>query len=243
MAVDYFLEIFGGTGAVILGIGTCIWGFLKSHECKCNYKDEKLDPTDVLEKDWETKGDEFPETEKNIELKEEDEEDESKVDKWTHYNRLIFAKKENCNWEINIPKGHGTVFIHTSIDRQPPSYNNKMHYLRINIKNVKKGMKIKFQQKHFDEMCMEGATMHKNIEKNITKDGVHIFETACLVGENQGRNVIFEQLGVFISGDEQEIKNVIIDEAYYGEKWSFYKIFCCKKHCKTILCRKKKNNN
>ena len=33
----------------------------------------------------------------------------------------------------------------------------------------------------------------------------------------------------------KDIKNVIIDEAYYGEKWSFYKLCCCR----TILCRKK----
>ena len=39
MAVDYLIEIFGGTGAVVLGIATCIWGFCKTHElhCKCVY--------------------------------------------------------------------------------------------------------------------------------------------------------------------------------------------------------------
>ena len=237
MSLQSFLEIFGGTGAVILGIGGCIWGCLKSFEFKCNYEDEKQDPVDVLEKDWEHKGDNFPAEEKfNAQLG-------KNYPQHVSYNRLIFAKKENGNWKINIPKGHGSVFLYTSIDRQPPSYNKKIHYLRINIKNVKKGLKLKFQQKHFDEMCMEGATMHKNIEKNITKDGVYIFETSCLIGENQGKKVIFEQLGVWMCADEQEIKNVIIDEAYYGERWSFYKFGCCGRHCKTVLCRKKRKTD
>ena len=30
MSFGYLLEIFGGTGAVIIGVGTCIWGFCKN---------------------------------------------------------------------------------------------------------------------------------------------------------------------------------------------------------------------
>ena len=37
MSVDYLIEIFGGTGAVVLGIATCIWGFCKTHEFKWDY--------------------------------------------------------------------------------------------------------------------------------------------------------------------------------------------------------------
>ena len=40
MTVNYLVEIFGGTGAVILGVGTCIWGCLKSYELKYDYDEE-----------------------------------------------------------------------------------------------------------------------------------------------------------------------------------------------------------
>ena len=40
MSFGYILEIFGGTGAVILG-GTFIWGFCKTHEFKYDYDEEE----------------------------------------------------------------------------------------------------------------------------------------------------------------------------------------------------------
>ena len=52
-------------------------------------EDEKQDPVDVLEKDWEHKGDNFPAEEKfNAQLG-------KNYPQHVSYNRLIFAKKEN----------------------------------------------------------------------------------------------------------------------------------------------------
>ena len=98
----------------------------------------------------------------------------------------------------------------------------------------KKGMKIKFVHKYFD---ISYNQIHDNNHKDIRKEGIHIFEPECIIDlQNNHENVVKkEQLGIHITGKYKEIKNVIIDEAYYGEKWSFYKLCCCK----TILCRKK----
>ena len=78
MSFGYLIEIFGGTGAVIIGVGTCIYGFLKRYEVKYDYEEEdKEDPIDVLNEEWETPGDEF-----SIE-----------EDFGSNWNRLKFAKR------------------------------------------------------------------------------------------------------------------------------------------------------
>ena len=60
MSFGYLIEIFGGTGAVVIGIGTCIWGFFKKCEVKYDYDEEdKQDPVDVLNEEWETPGENF----------------------------------------------------------------------------------------------------------------------------------------------------------------------------------------
>ena len=222
MSFGYLLEIFGGTGAVILGVGTCIYGFCKTHEFKYDYDEEdKLDPVDVLNEEWESQGEDFP-IEENF---------------GSNWSRLKFAKKEKGNWKVNINKKEGDVYIYSKKDRLPPKCNDRNHYLRINIKNVKKNMKVQFQQKFFDISYNQIKDINY---KFIKKDGAHIFEPECIIDlqNNNNDSVKLEQVGVFISGEFQDIKDIIIDEAYYGEKWSFCKLCCCKRHCKTILCRK-----
>jgi len=225
MSVDYLVEIFGGTGAVILGVGTCIWGCLKSYELKYDYDEEdKEEPIYVLDEEWETRGESFS-------LEE---------DFGRNWNRLKFATKENDNWNVNINKNEGSVYIYTKKDRLPPKCNDGKHFLRINIKNVTKNMKVKFEQKFFD--ISYNGVHHDNECKPIKKDGVHIFEPDCIIDlQNNHENVVKkEQLGVYITGKNKEIKNIIIDEAYYGEKWIFCNICCCKKK---ILYRKKQKED
>lgn len=222
MSFGYLLEIFGGTGAVILGVGTCIYGFCKTHEFKYDYDEEdKLDPVDVLNEEWESPGEDFP-IEEHF---------------GSNWSRQKFAKKENGNWKVNINKKEGDVYIYSKKDRPPPKCNDRNHYLRINIKNVKRNMKVQFQQKFFDISYNQIKDINY---KFIKKDGPHIFEPECIIDlqNNNNDSVKLEQVGVFISGEFQDIKDIIIDEAYYGEKWSFCKLCCCKRHCKTILCRK-----
>ena len=225
MSVDYLVEIFGGTGAVILGVGTCIWGCLKSYELKYDYDEEdKEEPIYVLNEEWETRGESFS-------LEE---------DFGRNWNRLKFATKENDNWNVNINKNEGSVYIYTKKDRLPPKCNDGKHFLRINIKNVTKNMKVKFEQKFFD--ISYNGVHHDNESKPIKKDGIHIFEPDCIIDlQNNHENVVKkEQLGVYITGKHKEIKNIIIDEAYYGEKWNFCNICCCKKK---ILYRKKQKED
>ena len=224
MTVNYLIEIFGGTGAVILGVGTCIWGCLKSYELKYDYDEEdKEDPTQVLNEEWETPGENFSVEE----------------DFGSNWNRLKFATKENDNWNVNINKNEGSVYIYTKKDRLPPKRNDGKHFLRINIQNVTKNMKVKFEQKFFD--ISYNAVHHDNVYKPIKKDGVHIFEPDCIIDlQNNHENVVKkEQLGVYITGKHKEIKNILIDEAYYGERWNFCNICCCKKK---ILYRRKRKD-
>ena len=222
MSVGYLIEIFGGTGAVVLGIGTCIYGFLKRYELKYDYEEDKEDPVDVLNEEWENPGENFS-IEENF---------------GSNWNRLKFARQDENNWKVNINKKEGDVYIYTKKDRAPPKCNDGKHFLRVNIKNVTKDMKIKFVHKFFD---ISYNQIHDNNHKDIRREGVHIFEPECIIDlQNNHKNVVKkEQLGVYITGKYSDIKNIIIDEAYYGEKWSFCKLCCCRKHCKTILYRRK----
>tara|TARA_B100000989_G_scaffold283793_1_gene249993 strand:- start:51 stop:731 length:681 start_codon:yes stop_codon:yes gene_type:complete len=226
MSLTYFFEIFGGVSAVVLGITGGIWKCCRSHEFKYDYEKEKKYTTSVLKHSWEHKGDKFPE---NISF-------------GRNYNRGVFAKKKEGNWNINIKQGFGSVYLYLDIDQCPSwEYNNKHHYLRINIKNVVKDMKIEFQQKFWGDDYESGG--HDTIRQDINNSGVHIFNKKCLITEDPNSVVKREQLGVHITGHIKDIENVIINEAYYGEKWSFYRLFCCKKHINTLLCRKKKKEN
>ena len=77
-------------------------------------------------------------------------------------------------------------------------------------------MKIKFQQKFFD---ISYNQIKDTNHKFIKKDGEHIFEPECIIDlQNTNKDSVkLEQVGVYISGEFQDIKDVIIDEAYYGE--------------------------
>ena len=49
-----------------------------------------------------------------------------------------------------------------------------------------------------------------NVHKNIKKDGVHVFEPECIIDlQNNHENVVKkEQLGIYITGNHKDIKNV-----------------------------------
>tara|TARA_B100000989_G_scaffold258587_1_gene208525 strand:- start:57 stop:740 length:684 start_codon:yes stop_codon:yes gene_type:complete len=223
MSVGYLIEIFGGTGAVILGIATCIWGVLKTHEFEWNYDLEiKKTPISILDETW----------------------DYGVGEEGNNHNSGKLAKKVNGNWIVNIKKGQGSesgVYIYTTISQPPEQYNKKKHFLRLNIENVKKNMDIKFEQKFFnaDYRMTPGI---KNHTKPIRKSGENIFEPECLIDlENHHETTVKkEQLGVYITtSEDEEIDNVIINGGYYGEKWNFCKLCCCRKNSRTLLYRRK----
>jgi hypothetical protein len=215
-----FYELFGGSiGALLLGIGGCIYKLIQSYEFKYDYERERETSIRVLCNNWETKGEDFPL-------------DKDFGESW---NRKGFAKHIDDNWNININRKYGNVFLYRDLDIHPHwEYNKNCHYLRINIKNISKKNKVYFQQKFYTRGETEYDPAGYNInDKEIKYSGENIFEVKSLLNHD---NVTKEQIGIFISGYEEEMKNVIIDEAYYGEKWHFWKPLC---FGKTILYRKK----
>ena len=105
MSVDYLIEIFGGTGAVVLGIATCIWRFCKTHEFKWDYDEEdKKEPAEVLNEEWENRGENF-----SIE-----------EDFGSNWNRLKFAIQDEDKWKIILIKSKEMfIFIVKKIEHLP----------------------------------------------------------------------------------------------------------------------------
>ena len=82
--MNYYLGIFGGVGAVLIGISGCLWKLCRSYDFKCNYnREDKKTPTEVLSNSWEHQGIKFPK--------------EQAFGK--NYNRFGFAKKKRRKLE------------------------------------------------------------------------------------------------------------------------------------------------
>ena len=217
MSTAAFFEIFGGIGAVVLGVGGCMWKYLRSFEFKHDYiSEDKEDPVNVLSSTWEN-------------VKEEDNCEEQK----SPYNLNVLTKKKDGKWVVNIKKNGGSIYIYKTYDKEPEwEYNKKSHYLRINVKNKPNKDVIEFHHKYFDS---DWKQLKETKKKKIKHNGENVFETKSLIVEE---NVHYEQLGIYVNSTEAEIKDLVIEEAYYGEKWNFWNIFCCGKHVKTLLYRK-----
>tara|TARA_Y100000741_G_C18248301_1_gene556326 strand:+ start:591 stop:1265 length:675 start_codon:yes stop_codon:yes gene_type:complete len=217
-------EIFGPIGGILalsFSISGCLWKYSQNYEFKFDYHKEIDDPTSILPLNWEYKGNEFPEDESF---------DES-------YMRKKFAICNNNNWNVNIKKKHGDVYIYKNIDIPPLyDYNDNFHYLRINIRNITSNNIVMFQHKFFNDKW----EFKKNnfIEKKINTNGENIFESKSLL-HNNNEDITTEQIGIFISSNNNDINNIIIDEVYYGEKWNFVHISLFGFYKKTILYRRK----
>lgn len=216
MNLTTIIEIFGGTSVVLLSIMGCIWKFFQKYDFNYNYKKINKNPSEVFNNTWEHDN----ETNKG------------------YWKRLEFCKLSDDNkgnWITNIEKGKGNVYIYKDTDEIPDWDSNKgKHFLRINVKNIVDNITIEFQQKYwsldYKEQC------HDVKSQKIIENGEHYFISKSLIGND---NIRREQIGVFISGNKNSIKNILIDEVYYGERWWFFNIFCCGKKLKTILYREK----
>ena len=213
MSVITFFEIFGGIGAVIISVGGCIWKCYRRYEFKGDYMKE---PISVLDESCENRYQEGS----NPRFGE----------------NCNFVKKIDGNWVINIKKNEGDLFIYCSIDKVPECDHNKgSHYLRLSIKN-KPDIScniLQFQHKYFDS---EWKQIKQTKEVEIKDNGVNYFSSKSLLKSEDGVNR--EQLGIYISSKHAEIKDLIIDEIYCGDKWDFFYIPCFKNKYKTILYRK-----
>lgn len=248
MSLTTFFEIFGGVGAVVIGVGGCIWNCLRSYEFKTNYVEDDEDiPINVLNETWENIKVENPTYDANGEFF------GMQSTQTSFHNIHQLAKKTDGKWRVNIQKNRGNVYIYRTFDKEPEwEYNNKFHYLRLKVKNVPKINEKEFNLSDIDGPCKSIVSLqHKYFDNNwksvkkekikkIKHDDVCIFETKSLIADE---NIKYEQLGLYIDSKYCEIKDLEIEEAYYGEKWSFWKIFCCKHYMTTILYRKKANKN
>lgn len=224
MSDTVLYQLFGGIGGGIiilsLSISAFVLKYIQNYDFKFDYDNDIQVPIDVLPLNWENKGDKYDNNEAF----------------GNSYMRKKFAIQNNNQWNINIKKNYGDVYIYKNIEiAQFHTY----HYLRINIKNITHGNKVFFQQKFFNK---NWDFIKETFQKPIINNGENIFECRTLLN-NSNENVDKEQIGIYITGKDSEIKNIIIDEIYYGEKWNFYNIniFGCYK--KTILYRKKNINN
>ena len=201
------LEIYGGAGAIVLGISGLLWKYFQKYEFKSNY--DKDAPIDIIVQNWENPGVDYPQ-------------DSEFGD---NYNRFKFSKNITGNLVTNIPKGHGDVYMYMTVDQKPQwEYNNDFHYLRINIQNVTPNTFVEFQHKYWSIDYKDNCG-HRNTRQRIRDNGEHIFKTKSLLGDK----VKLEQLGIYISARDYAINNIIINEVYYGEEWSFMKTPCCGK--------------
>ena len=218
MELTTILEIFGGTGVIILSISGCIWKYFQKYNFNYNYKKINKKPSEILKNTWEH-------------------DNEMKKGYWKRLEFCKLSDDEDGKWISNIGKGKGNVYIYKDTDEIPDWDSNKgKHFLRINIKNIVEDITVEFQQKYWT--LDYKIQCHDVKSQKIKENGEHYFISKSLIGID---NIKREQIVVFISGNKKSITNVIIDEAYYGEKWWFFNINFCGKKWKTILYRKKEN--
>ena len=229
------LEIFGGTGAVLIGIAGFMYRCYTKYdyEIEDGYWDKNIAPQ-TLQNNWEVPGEKFPKNE-NF---------------GGNWKRNIFAK--NCEKDgkgvikVDIDKKHGNVYIYTETTMKPESKNNDKHYLRVKFSHIPKKSQLQFQSKPFkgDLSCWKFADYHTKYVENIKpkswcccfKNTVYTFEPRSKIGLD---DVTKEQLGVWINSTEEDIKDLYIEEAYLGEKTNIKNIFCCGKQKYTLLWREK----
>ena len=210
ISVKEAFEIFGIPGFIIGAFITLGYRFYRDNTImfipsKPWYENM---PLETLDKIWET------------------ESDNSNIG---NHQREQFAQRELDKWHIHIPKNRGNVYIYKDIFEKPCSKNNGRHFLRVKIRNMKTGTKVMFQKKAFGaDQILTGAWMiskaHPNYDKkHISHNGVHTFEPECLIGQD---DVTKEQIGIYFDTCNVNINDLVITEAYFGEKWYwFYNLF------------------
>jgi len=211
MSFDTAFEMFGIPGIILFGFGILGYKFHQKYSIE-------LASYDFLNKNISTKTlDNIWEEGNNI-----DEE---------HYNSYNYGKNKRINnksvWQINIPKNeNGSLYIYRNFTELPSEFDNGKYFFRIYVNNLLDDTTIKFQKKRYYGKSNEWkCTEYKFIyEEEICKNGVHYFEPYSSINETEGdgddkKTITKEQLGIFIKpGTDSNIDNLIIEEAYIGEK-------------------------
>ena len=225
------LEIFGGTGAVLLGISGCIWKCIQTYDIKFHWWSPSMinEPTQTLDENWETCG--------NI-----DESDNF----GNSYNRAIFGERTTDNkWKIKMKKGDGNLLIYKNIPMKP-SENDGYHILRIKLKNAPINAKIQFCQKFFKGRNNEWkfSDFHNQINEPIQNsgcstcsDGVYTFKSKSRINITEGF-VTKEQIGIYFDASDMDY-DCTIEEAYNGIESNIYNINLCRFHIVSIFVSKR----
>jgi len=211
MSLDSAFEIFGIPGIVLFGVGSLAYYFHQKYSIELASYDflNKNVATKTLNNIWE-EGNNIGED---------------------HYNSYNYGKSKKINnqsvWNINIPQNeNGSLYIYRNFTELPSDLDNGKYFFRISVKNLSDDTIIKFQKKrYYGKLDEWNCTKYKFIyEEEICKNGVHYFEPNTSINEIEGdgddkQTITKEQLGIFIKpGTDSNIDNLIIEEAYIGEK-------------------------
>ena len=222
--VIQLVEIFGGTGAVLVGIIGCVWKIVTTYDFKIienEYFDNK--PIKTLWNNWEELND-------------------GVTDAQQCHKRRLLAVTEGEKIRVNMKKNQGYAFVYLESRNEPPKVNNGKHFMRVKFSHIPKGVDIRYRNVPFD-IDWNFANLDRYETKIYPKhwcccfkSKVYNFESECRVGK---RDVVWEQCGISFDtrGDKNDIEDVVIEEVYYGEKWNFFKLFCIPS--RTLLWRKK----
>ena len=220
MSAETAFEIFGIPGLVLFIVGGICYKIYQCYDIQIASNDflHQIFPSKTLKNTWEH---------------------ESGIS--NNYKRGIFAKEIELNekeekqfiWDVSIPEKKGNVYIYRDIVEKPPISNNGQYYLRVKLKNVDKNDNIIFQKKSFfiENGKWVEPKINFKVEKVIYGNGIHYFEPSCRLGEIIGdveneKKIEIEQLGIFITAKNKDV-NIVIEEAYFGEKWWMINLLPC----------------
>ena len=218
------LSIFGGTGAVLLAIGGCVWKQLQSYHTKFEKEPSNLNkPIVALPNTWE-----HSHTEPLA----------------TSFRRMVYAKEiaAKKQWQISMKKGEGSVYVYRD-HYQKPSTNDGHYFLRVRLRNVPEDAAIQFIHKYWTGEGREWKAYSKTYPPNrqslVANDGVHIYFQPSLIDQH---DVTKEQVGIHFDAKDVAYDNCIVEEVYDKQKSSICNVVCCRRHWGTILYRKKKEH-
>lgn len=216
------LSIFGGTGAVLLAVGGCIWKYIQRYEKTFVKEPSNINkPTIALPNSWE-----HSHTEVLAES----------------FRRMVYAKHLGQKWQISMKEGEGSVYLYKD-HYQKPSTNNGFYFLRVRLKNVPENANIRFVHKYWtgegQQWGSHSKTYPPNHQRIVANDGIHVYFEPSLIDQH---DVTKEQVGIHFDATNVAYTNCIVEEVYDKQKTSLCQVICCRKHVGTILYRAKKKD-
>jgi hypothetical protein len=214
------LEIFGGSGAILLGVGGCIWKYCQGYEFSYHWGFfSKNIPTNTLDVTWEK-------NEKSIES----------GDNWENCgNQENFAKTIgehdiDKKWEIKMKKGDRGVFIYQNI-KMKPTDNNGQHFLRVKLRNAPTDVDIKLSVKFYDGNWEQ---VHEEVPEPVISNCCNNIYTIKVQSLIDTDDIKREQIGINFDANKGDY-DMVIEEAYYGKESKMFNVKIFGFHIATIV--------